>query len=96
MRYFKRRWDESRGDQFDAWGQSWWFFETDDQGNVTRQMEAYEQGRTLRYNAGHIEDQYGGLSEEPLNLNEFRTFEITRAEFESAWNTGASFDQDAS
>src|SRR5262245_55019643 len=27
MRYFRREWDESRGDDYDAWSLSEWFFE---------------------------------------------------------------------
>jgi hypothetical protein len=42
MQYFKAYWDESRGDKFDSWGRSWWYFETDDGGNVLRQVEKFE------------------------------------------------------
>ena len=30
MRYFKREWSETRGDAFDSWGSSFWYFETED------------------------------------------------------------------
>jgi hypothetical protein len=31
-RFYRRRWDESRGDEFDAWGHSVWYFEVDNDG----------------------------------------------------------------
>lgn len=86
-RYFRRRWDERRGDQYDAWGWSTWLFETDYRGNVLRQIEIYDGGQRLRYDERNARDQFGGLSKEPLDVDEFLGFEIAADEFESAWNT---------
>jgi hypothetical protein len=89
MRYFRRYWNESRGDAHDAWGCSWWTFETDDAGGVTRQVVVYERGPTLRYDDGRPDDESGGLSERPLDLDDFAEFEVPRAEFERVWGSDA-------
>jgi hypothetical protein len=83
-RYYKRPWDESRGGAFDAWGRSLWYFEVDDDGYPVRQIEQYENGRVLRYDANHVEDEYGGLGDQPLDLPDFASFEITGKEFAAA------------
>jgi hypothetical protein len=88
MRYFKRYWDESRGDAHDAWGGSWWYFEADGGGAVSRQVEVYDRGPTLRYAWGRPGDEFGGLSDQPLDLAEFAGFEIPRPEFERVWGEG--------
>lgn len=38
-RYYKRRWEESRGDDHDDWGRSTWYFEVADDGYPVRQIE---------------------------------------------------------
>lgn len=52
-----------RGDQYDAWGTSWWYFEVADDGRVIRQVEQYESGVLLHYSAEHDEDTYGELAQ---------------------------------
>jgi len=88
MRYFKRYWDEPRGGEHVAWGCSWWYFETDDTGIVSRQVEVYDHGPTLRYDGGRLNDEYGGLSDHSLDLGEFASFEVQRDEFERVWDVG--------
>lgn len=85
MRYFKRYWDESRGDEHDAWGCAWWYFETDDTGVVVRQIEIYDAGPTLRYHDCRLDDEFGMLSDQPLDFSEFARFEITQDEFTRVW-----------
>jgi hypothetical protein len=87
-RFFRRRWDDTRGDEFDDWGRSVWYFEVDDGGRPVRQIEAYDSGPVLRYGAGHEEDQYGGLGRaSPYNPEEdWDPYVITREVFEQTWN----------
>jgi hypothetical protein len=85
MRYYSRRWDQDRGDTVARWGASQWFFETDDDGNVLRQVEVYEAGPTLRYDATVPADAYGRLSEIPLDPNEFENLAIAADEFNRVW-----------
>jgi len=88
-RFYRRRWDESRGDEFDGWCHSVWFFEAGDDGWPVRQVEVYGAGRILRYGPSHQEDRYGGLGEaSPYDSgDEWSGFEITKAEFERVWNS---------
>jgi hypothetical protein len=87
MRYFKRPWDEDRGDEYASWGTSIWYFEVNDQWEVLRQLEVYESGTILAYDASHLEDRYGMLADQELPPEEMPPFEITKAEFEQAWNS---------
>jgi hypothetical protein len=86
--YFKRHWDETTGDALtNSWGNSIYYFETNEEGEVFRQIEVYENGQTLRYDKNYVEDEFGGLSEVQLDLTEFEfeQFKIENAEFEQVW-----------
>lgn len=84
--YFKRKWDESRGDDYDAWGCSLWLFETDDAFRPLRQIEIYDGGQVLFYDGQHPDDKFGALGEQALDAKEFEPFKITSAEFEHEWS----------
>ena len=92
-RYFKRLWDEPRGDAYDSWGTSWWYLELDSSGWASRQLEFYANGTILRYDAEHAADDFGRLSDQPLNLVEFAEFEIDAAEFEARWVDGTAHNR---
>jgi len=85
MNYYKRNWNETRGDQYDSWGKSIWYFETDNNGEVLRQIEAYDNGKVLKYDNQNIEDEFGGLADQNLDLTEFVEFSIEKEEFENKW-----------
>lgn len=85
LNYVKRHWNETRGDEHDAWGASWWFFEVDGDGWVSRQIVQYESSKTLCYSVEHESDEYGVLAEKPLDLSEAEYSAISRQEFESLW-----------
>lgn len=85
MRYFKRNWNETRGDQYNNWGKSIWFFETENNGEVLRQIEIYDNGKALKYDNQNNEDEFGGLANQNLDLTEFIEFTIEKEEFESKW-----------
>lgn len=85
-RWFRRRWNEARGDSSDSWGQAICYFETGDDGRPTRQVEVYDAGPTLRYGPGHEEDGYGFLSREKLDADEDWTpWEIAKEDFDAVW-----------
>lgn len=86
LKYLKRKWDESRGDEFNYWGTSNWYFETSFKGEVIRQVEEYEIGIRLRYDKDKLEDRFGGLSEVDLDLNDKEFIEIGEKEFTKVWN----------
>lgn len=84
-RYFRRRWEESRGDQFDDWGASVWYFEVDAEGYPLRQVEVYDSGVVLTYDRSHDHDEFGGLGDQPIDADDFASFEILGEEFDAAW-----------
>jgi hypothetical protein len=84
FRYFRRHWDQSPYEH-DDWGGSIWFFEVDDEGWPVRQIEVYENGPVLKYDRDHLDDEYGGLGDQPLDFAEFAQFEIASDVFEAAW-----------
>lgn len=85
MRYYLRTWNESRGDQRDHWGVSLCYFEVDESGSVLRQVEAYENGKVLKYDSQQPTDEFGGLAAEPIDLDEFEPFAISKDEFHDRW-----------
>lgn len=85
-RYFRRRWKERRGDAYDSWGASTWYFEVGGHGWPLRQVVAYDTGPTLRYGPGHEDDLYGGLGQARLDeLEDFEPWSISAEEFERTW-----------
>ena len=54
-------------------------------GEVLRQIEVYENGRTLKYSEQSIEDKFGFLTDQPLDLSDFENFTITKTDFELQW-----------
>lgn len=84
--YFKRDWDESTGAKLtDSWGSSTYYFETDTQLNVLRQIEVFENGKILKYDVEYVDDKFGGLAELPLEFEEFNEYRINKEEFEEIW-----------
>ena len=87
-RWFKRRWDESRGGQFDSWGAATYFFEVGNDGLPTRQVEVYDDGPTLRYGRDRTEDEFGQLGDARLDaLEDWTGYAISAAEFEQVWSS---------
>ncbi|MDG5493224.1 hypothetical protein [Psychroserpens sp. SPM9] len=85
MKYYKRNWEETRGDEFDSWGKSIWYFETENSGLPTKQLEIYENGKVLKYDQKKLEDEFGGLGDQELDLDEFAECEISENEFNKVW-----------
>ncbi len=86
IRYYKRNWEETRGDEFDSWGTSIWYFEVGNDNYPTRQIELYENGNRLKYHSDKTFDDYGGLGDQAFDLVEFEQFEIGKEEFEEEWS----------
>lgn len=86
--HYQRRWDESRGDEYDAWGASTWFFEVESDGSVVRQIEVYDHGPTLRYDEDRVEDDFGRLGLGRLDaLEDWSPWAISAETFESVWSS---------
>ncbi|WP_035374286.1 hypothetical protein [Pseudoduganella violaceinigra] len=86
LKHLKRHWNEGRGDEYESWGTSWWFFEVNVDGEVLKQAELYEVGRLLRYSAAHLEDEFGALAEASIDMSDAEYTEISPEEFEAIWN----------
>jgi len=84
-RYFKRKWDETRGDELDSWGTSIWYFEIGTDGYPSKQIEVYESGNRLKYHSEKKIDDHGSLGDQALDLEEFQGYEINKEEFEIEW-----------
>jgi Cysteine-rich CPCC len=85
--YFKRHWDETTGsDKTDSWGKSSYYFETDKEGNVLKQMVVYDNGKVLKYSHLHIEDEFGGLAEQGLDLTDEGYTPLSKNDFFTLWN----------
>jgi hypothetical protein len=94
MHYAKFRWDEERGDEFSAWGQSWWYVETDPGGYVRRQVEVYDSGIRLRYGPDHPTDEFGGLSQaHESELDRSAEQGLSEEEFEAIWAAGPWYNE---
>ena len=68
-RWFRRRWDESRGDGFDSWGAATYYFEVGGDGWPTRRIEVYDKGPRRRYGPEQEQDGHGQLG--LVRLDEF-------------------------
>lgn len=75
--YFTRYWNERRGDRYDEWGNSWWYFEVDPADWVVRQIEKYDRGTLLGYDSHHDTDNLGELSH--VQLDELDQFTLSSA-----------------
>lgn len=85
-RYFKKFWDETTGDEItDSWGNSTYYFETDENLNVLKQVQIFENKRILKYDVQNFEDQYGFLTDQPLEIQDFDDSEISEIDFYEIW-----------
>jgi hypothetical protein len=85
--YFKRHWDETTGNpKTDTWGKSFYYFETDIEGDVLKQIVVYDNGKTLKYSHLHLEDEFGGLAEQGLDLTDTGYTPLSKNDFYTLWN----------
>lgn len=83
--YYKRHFNESRIEKFETWGNCDFYFESNQKGEILRQIEVYENGRRLKYSEEIIEDEFGFLSDQKIDLLEFEKFTINKKDFEYQW-----------
>ena len=63
MKYYFWHWDESRGDDYDNWGTSDWYYEIAYDESYNRVIQIYQSGDALFFSRDHSEDKYGFLPE---------------------------------
>ncbi len=51
-----------------------------------RQIEIYDNGRILKNSQDNLENEYGGLGDQKIDLSEFDGIECPQKEFEDNWN----------
>jgi len=86
-RYFKKIWNETTGDDVtDSWGNSIFYFETDDNLDVVKQIQVFENGKILKYDEQNYEDEYGFLADQPLEIEDFEEEEISKINFYEIWD----------
>lgn len=87
-RFYRRRWDEPRGDQHNEWGPCVYYFWVLD-GVVEQQVERYTDGTTLAYDRHHPQDVYGFMTTEPLEpVEEWEPFLIDLATYQREVDSG--------
>ncbi|MDP5106154.1 MAG: hypothetical protein NWQ31_08285 [Polaribacter sp.] len=85
MKYFSQYWDENRDDEYADWGFSNWYFETNDADEVLKQITVYKNGKVTKYDNNHLEDEFGGLCEGALTIDDCDGEEMTKEEFYLLW-----------
>ena len=83
--YYKRHFDEIRTEKFEIWGTCIYFFETNQNGEILRQIEVYENEKRLKYSEDFIEDEFGFLADQKIDLSEFEEYAISKIDFEHQW-----------
>ena len=83
--YYKRHFNEIRTEKSEIWGTCDYYFETNQNGQILRQIEVYENGKKLKYSEEFIEDEYGFLADQPIDLLDFENFIINKSDFEYQW-----------
>lgn len=86
-RFYRRPWDEPRGDQHDAWGTCVYYFWVLG-GVVEQQVQRYDDGTTLAYDRYHREDEYGFMTTEPLEPTEWEPFSVGLATYQREVESG--------
>ena len=88
MKYLKAYWKDPSPGSAESWGGSWWFFELADDGYPARQAQRYDNGRLLLYDQSHLDDELGGLGDQPIDPSDGPFQEISQTDFESEWDMG--------
>jgi hypothetical protein len=83
--YYKRHFNEIRTENFEIWGTCIYYFESNQKGEILRQIEIYANGKRLKYSEEFIEDEFGFLADQTINLLEFEEYEINKNDFEYQW-----------
>lgn len=92
MKYYKIKWNDTRGDEYDNWGKSNWYLELDYENYPMRQIEVYDNGKRLKYHSEMNNDAFGKLGDQPIEINEVNGIELSLSEFERQWKI-KSFNQ---
>ena len=87
MNYFTQFWDEERDDENASWGTSTWFFETNDADEVLKQITIYKNDKVFKYSEENLEDEFGGLCEDTLTIDDCDGEVISKEDFYKIWES---------
>jgi hypothetical protein len=88
MKYYSYYSEETRGFDHNEWGYCTFLYEVADDNYVTRQIEIYDKGPTLKYGSKHKKDEYGFLMDQPFQGDKEKKVKVINAEkFEKIWNS---------
>lgn len=85
MKYYKYKWNESRGDEYDYFGTSTWYFEVGDDDYISRQIVRYEIGLTFKYSVDFQEDEFGGMGYIIFKSEHYDSIEVLNESFDHLW-----------
>ena len=85
MNYFTQIWDEERDDEYASWGTSTWYFETNTADEVLKQITVYKNGKVTKYDLEKQENEFGGLCEGALTIDDCDGDVISKETFYTFW-----------
>lgn len=82
-KFYKFRWEETKLGTCSEWGNSTYYIAANPKGEIEKQIEIFDNGRALLYTLNHLDDEYGGLADQPITNEEAAQLtEITEEEFQ--------------
>jgi len=92
MAFLKGYSDEIPPGPASEWGGCVWYFEVDSDRVPVRQAQLFENGTLLLYDEDYLDDEYGGLGDQPLPHD--GPFEdIVRDEFDTVWEPSRAINR---
>ena len=86
MNYFSQFWDEGRDDEYSSWGNSTWYFETNEENEILKQVTVYQNGKLLKYCKENPKDKFGNLGEHTLTIEDCDGSAIEKDDFYKFWS----------
>ena len=83
--YYKRHFNEVRIEKSETWGTCIYYLESNQKGEILRQIEIYDNGKRLKYSEDSIEDEFGFLADQKIDLSEFEEYTTDKNDFENQW-----------
>jgi len=85
MNYFTQFWDEGRDDKYSSWGNSTWYFETNEKDEILKQITVYQNEKILKYSKENPKDEFGHLGNHSLTIEDCDGDVITKEDFYKLW-----------
>ncbi|MEE9406522.1 MAG: hypothetical protein V3V28_00465 [Polaribacter sp.] len=86
MNYFSQFWDEGRDDEYSSWGNSTWYFETNEENEILKQVTVYQNGKVIKYCRQNPKDEFGNLGDHALTIEDCDGSVIEKDDFYNLWS----------